>query len=92
MRQRASFRLTVSGHLLDLGLQVKTDIGTKNKTLTFRTAVMIPECPRTTESRSRIRCESGQNRSGLLHEIRTAIRSEPFTEHYDVIPGKELGR
>ncbi|RXN04334.1 serine threonine- kinase 17A-like protein [Labeo rohita] len=53
---------------------------------------MIPECPRTTESRSRIRCESGQNRSGLLHEIRTAIRSEPFTEHYDVIPGKELGR
>ncbi|KAK2869724.1 hypothetical protein QQF64_022396 [Cirrhinus molitorella] len=53
---------------------------------------MIPECPRTTEPRSRIRCESGQNRSGLLHEIRTAIRSEPFTDHYDVIPGKELGR
>ncbi|XP_073687139.1 serine/threonine-protein kinase 17A [Garra rufa] len=53
---------------------------------------MIPECPRTTEPRNRIRCESGQNRSGLLQEIRTAIRSEPFTEHYDVIPGKELGR
>nr|AAI34811.1 Zgc:158623 protein [Danio rerio] len=53
---------------------------------------MIPECPRTTDSRSRIRCESGHNRSGLLREIRTAIRSEPFTERYDVIPGKELGR
>ncbi|KAF4096128.1 serine/threonine-protein kinase 17A [Onychostoma macrolepis] len=53
---------------------------------------MIPECPRTTEPRSRIRCEPGQNRSGLLREIRTAIRSEPFTEHYDVIPGRELGR
>uniref|UniRef100_A0A673GYS9 non-specific serine/threonine protein kinase n=1 Tax=Sinocyclocheilus rhinocerous TaxID=307959 RepID=A0A673GYS9_9TELE len=53
---------------------------------------MIPECPRTTEPRSRIRCESGQNRSGLLREIRTAVRSEPFTERYDVIPGKELGR
>uniref|UniRef100_A0A8C1JDZ3 Serine/threonine-protein kinase 17A n=1 Tax=Cyprinus carpio TaxID=7962 RepID=A0A8C1JDZ3_CYPCA len=50
---------------------------------------MIPECP---EPRSSIRCESGQNRSGLLREIRTAIRSEPFTERYDVIPGKELGR
>ncbi|KAK9953687.1 hypothetical protein ABG768_017664 [Culter alburnus] len=53
---------------------------------------MIPECPRTTESRSRVRCESGQNRSGLLREIRTAIRSEPFTDRYDVIPGRELGR
>ncbi|XP_067234329.1 serine/threonine-protein kinase 17A isoform X2 [Chanodichthys erythropterus] len=52
---------------------------------------MIPECPRTTESRSRVRCESGQNRSGLLREIRTAIRSEPFTDRYDVIPGRELG-
>lgn len=51
---------------------------------------MIPECP--TESRGRVRCESGQNRSGLLREIRTAIRSEPFTDRYDVIPGKELGR
>ncbi|XP_016298762.1 serine/threonine-protein kinase 17A-like [Sinocyclocheilus anshuiensis] len=50
---------------------------------------MTPECP---EPRSRIRCESGQNRSGLLREIRTAVRSEPFTERYDVIPGKELGR
>lgn len=53
---------------------------------------MIPECPRTTEPRSRIRYESGQNRHGLLREIRTAIRSEPFTERYDVTPGKELGR
>ncbi|KAK7124108.1 hypothetical protein R3I93_022271 [Phoxinus phoxinus] len=53
---------------------------------------MIPECPRTSESRSRVRCESGQNRSGLLCEIRTAIRSEPFTERYDVTPGRELGR
>lgn len=52
---------------------------------------MIPECPRTAES-SRIRCESGQNRNGLLREIRTAIRREPFSEYYDIIPGKELGR
>ncbi|XP_026104635.1 serine/threonine-protein kinase 17A [Carassius auratus] len=50
---------------------------------------MIPECP---EPRSRIRCESGPDRSGLLREIRTDIRSEPFTERYDVIPGRELGR
>ncbi|XP_042607922.1 serine/threonine-protein kinase 17A [Cyprinus carpio] len=48
---------------------------------------MIPECPRTTEPRSLIRCESG-----VLREIRTDIRSEPFTERYDVIPGKALGR
>ncbi|XP_051970872.1 serine/threonine-protein kinase 17A-like [Xyrauchen texanus] len=53
---------------------------------------MIPECPRTTASRNRIQCESVQNRPGLLRETRTAIRSEQFTEHYDIIPGKELGR
>ncbi|XP_056593699.1 serine/threonine-protein kinase 17A [Triplophysa dalaica] len=52
---------------------------------------MIPVSPRTAES-SRIRCESGQNRNGLLREIRTAIRREPFTESYDIIPCKELGR
>ncbi|XP_073669318.1 serine/threonine-protein kinase 17A isoform X1 [Paramisgurnus dabryanus] len=52
---------------------------------------MIPECPRAPDS-SQVRVESGQNRSGLLRDIRTAIRRETFTEHYDIIPGKELGR
>ncbi|XP_036377813.1 serine/threonine-protein kinase 17A [Megalops cyprinoides] len=56
---------------------------------------MIPECPRTTESRSRTRChgaEPVQTRSGLLCEIKTPIKTEPFNEHYSLIPGKELGR
>ncbi|KAL2085923.1 hypothetical protein ACEWY4_019243 [Coilia grayii] len=58
---------------------------------------MIPECPRNSETRSRTRChgqsaESNQNRSGLLYEIKTPIQSEAFTEHYNIIPGKELGR
>ncbi|XP_074550114.1 serine/threonine-protein kinase 17A [Halichoeres trimaculatus] len=61
---------------------------------------MIPECPRAGDSRSRTRfqtnpaLEPGQSRSGsgLLSEIRTSIRNEPFTEHYTIIPGKELGR
>ncbi|XP_030625690.1 serine/threonine-protein kinase 17A [Chanos chanos] len=58
---------------------------------------MIPECPRTIEARSRTRChgqvaESNQNRCGLLSEIKTTIKTEPFTDHYNLIPGKELGR
>lgn len=59
---------------------------------------MIPECPRTSEMRSRTRCHYGQaaepnqNRSGLLSEIKTSIKNEPFTDHYDIIPGRELGR
>lgn len=69
----------------------KTGTGEKLNKLSFKTAVMIPVSPRTAES-SRIRCESGQNRNGLLRETRTAIRREPFTESYDIIPCKELGR
>ncbi|KAE8280132.1 Serine/threonine-protein kinase 17A [Larimichthys crocea] len=61
---------------------------------------MIPECPRAGESRSRARfqhspaAEPSQNRSasGLLSEIQTSVNSEPFTDHYTIIPGKELGR
>ncbi|KAI4904292.1 hypothetical protein NFI96_010883 [Prochilodus magdalenae] len=47
---------------------------------------MIPECP----ARSRAQ-QSSHSRSGLLCEIRSNIRSEPFSDHYSIIPGKELG-
>ncbi|XP_053349780.1 serine/threonine-protein kinase 17A isoform X1 [Clarias gariepinus] len=56
---------------------------------------MIPECPsRSGEARS---CgsrwqDAGQSRSGLLRDIQSVIQREPFTEHYTLIPGKELGR
>uniref|UniRef100_H3DNP3 non-specific serine/threonine protein kinase n=1 Tax=Tetraodon nigroviridis TaxID=99883 RepID=H3DNP3_TETNG len=30
--------------------------------------------------------------AGLLSEIRSSIRRQPFSEHYSVIPGTELGR
>ncbi|XP_041824490.1 serine/threonine-protein kinase 17A isoform X1 [Melanotaenia boesemani] len=60
---------------------------------------MIPECPTTGEPRSRTRFqyspagEPSQGRvSGLLSEIKTSINNEPFTDHYTIIPGKELGR
>ncbi|KAM7390841.1 hypothetical protein PAMA_008841 [Pampus argenteus] len=61
---------------------------------------MIPECPRTGDARSRARhqhspaAEPSQSRSvgGLLSHITTSIQSEPFTDHYTIIPGKELGR
>ncbi|XP_035268295.1 serine/threonine-protein kinase 17A [Anguilla anguilla] len=56
---------------------------------------MIPECPRSSETRSRTRCQGAeltQTRSGLLSEIKTPIKTEPFNEHYSLIPGKELGR
>ncbi|CAJ1081964.1 LOW QUALITY PROTEIN: serine/threonine-protein kinase 17A [Xyrichtys novacula] len=61
---------------------------------------MIPECPRTGDPRSRARFqhnpapEPGQGRSGsgLLSEIKTTIKTEPFTDYYTIIPGKELGR
>ncbi|KAM6953668.1 serine/threonine-protein kinase 17A [Aplochiton taeniatus] len=61
---------------------------------------MIPECPRTSETRTRTRChygqtaETNQNNSagGLLSEIKTPIKNEPFTDHYSIMPGKELGR
>ncbi|KAM7370210.1 hypothetical protein PAMP_011481 [Pampus punctatissimus] len=61
---------------------------------------MIPECPRIVDARSRARhqhspaAEPSQSRSvgGLLSHITTSIKSEPFTDHYTIIPGKELGR
>ncbi|XP_076577594.1 serine/threonine-protein kinase 17A [Chaetodon auriga] len=61
---------------------------------------MIPECPRAGDSRSRSRrqhspaAEPSQARgaSGLLSHIQTTVNSEPFTDHYTIIPGKELGR
>ncbi|XP_029385103.1 serine/threonine-protein kinase 17A [Echeneis naucrates] len=61
---------------------------------------MIPECPRAGDSRSRSRFprtpaaepSPGRAASGLLSEITTTINSEPFTDHYTILPGKELGR
>ncbi|XP_053268341.1 serine/threonine-protein kinase 17A [Pleuronectes platessa] len=61
---------------------------------------MIPECPRPGDSRSRGRfvyspaAEPSPSRgaSGLLTEIQTSINNQPFTDHYTIIPGKELGR
>ncbi|XP_023251643.1 serine/threonine-protein kinase 17A [Seriola lalandi dorsalis] len=61
---------------------------------------MIPECPRAGDARSRTRflrspaAEPSQSRgvSGLLSEIKTPITNEPFTDHYTILPGKELGR
>ncbi|CAN9506194.1 unnamed protein product [Ophioblennius macclurei] len=65
---------------------------------------MIPECPRRGEPRSRNRVQRGQaaaepsqsrgtrGAGGLLSEVQTPIRTEPFTDHYAIIPGRELGR
>ncbi|XP_037312589.2 serine/threonine-protein kinase 17A [Pungitius pungitius] len=59
---------------------------------------MIPESPRAGDPRSRTRldhslaAEPSRAPCGLLSEIRTSISKEPFTDHYTVIPGKELGR
>ncbi|KAJ8010515.1 hypothetical protein DPEC_G00075890 [Dallia pectoralis] len=59
---------------------------------------MIPECPRSGDTRSRTRCNYGQaaepnqTRCGLLSQIKTHINNEPFIDHYTIIPGKELGR
>lgn len=35
---------------------------------------------------------SNQNRSAILTEIKTSIKTEPFSDQYSLIPGKELGR
>ncbi|KAM6971411.1 serine/threonine-protein kinase 17A [Tautogolabrus adspersus] len=61
---------------------------------------MIPESPRSGDPRSRTRlqhnpaAEPNQTRGvcGLLSEIKTTVKNEPFTDHYTIIPGKELGR
>ncbi|KAM9712719.1 serine/threonine-protein kinase 17A isoform 2-T2 [Menidia menidia] len=58
---------------------------------------MIPECPRVGSSRSRgcvqpSRAVPSRANGGLLSDIQTSISREPFTEHYTVIPGGELGR
>ncbi|XP_061661094.1 serine/threonine-protein kinase 17A [Syngnathoides biaculeatus] len=60
---------------------------------------MIPECPSAAETvgkseyhRSRAAEPSQSTAGGLLTEITTTIKSEPFTDHFTIIPGKELGR
>lgn len=61
---------------------------------------MIPECPRAGDSRNRTRFQQnpitepspGRSVSGFLNEIKTTVNKEPFTDHYTIIPGKELGR
>lgn len=63
---------------------------------------MIHECPRV-DSRHRSRLQNHTSRSaepgpagrsvgGLLSEIQSSIKQQPFTDHYSIIPGKELGR
>ncbi|XP_061522228.1 LOW QUALITY PROTEIN: serine/threonine-protein kinase 17A [Phycodurus eques] len=60
---------------------------------------MIPECPSAAETVGKAEYQHSPpaepNRSiveGLLTEITTTIKSEPFTDHFTIIPGKELGR
>ncbi|XP_068438518.1 serine/threonine-protein kinase 17A [Clinocottus analis] len=59
---------------------------------------MIPECPRAGDPRSRTRAqhrpaaEPSRGAGGLLSRIQTSISGEPFTDHYTLIPGRELGR
>lgn len=56
---------------------------------------MIPECTHAADPRSGSICaELRQNCTvgGLLWEIQTTIRTEPFTDYYSIIRGKELGR
>ncbi|KAK6490662.1 serine/threonine-protein kinase 17A-like [Huso huso] len=62
-----------------------------------RPGVMIPECPQSANTRGRSRChsqngEKSHSRTGLLSEIQTPIRTEPFSNIYSLISGKELGR
>ncbi|KAM9332584.1 serine/threonine-protein kinase 17A [Pholidichthys leucotaenia] len=52
---------------------------------------MISEGPRTGDPRTRSGPETEPNR-GLLSHIRSSIRTERFSDHYSVIPGRELGR
>ncbi|KAG5841765.1 hypothetical protein ANANG_G00170330 [Anguilla anguilla] len=57
---------------------------------------MMPERPQGNEMRNRPLCRgqtnSNQNHSALLSEIKTPIKTEPFSDLYSLIPGKELGR
>ncbi|KAM4533602.1 serine/threonine-protein kinase 17A [Odontesthes bonariensis] len=61
---------------------------------------MIPESSGAGDPRSRTRFQhsetgepsQGRGINGLLSEIKTSISNEPFTDHYTIIPGKELGR
>ncbi|KAJ8406941.1 hypothetical protein AAFF_G00292170 [Aldrovandia affinis] len=65
-------------------------------TVVDRTDAMMPDCPRNSETRTHQLCrgqpESNQNRSALLSEIKTPIKTESFSDQYSLIPGKELGR
>ncbi|XP_077592567.1 serine/threonine-protein kinase 17A [Stigmatopora nigra] len=61
---------------------------------------MIPECPSTVETVIGTKCQhipptepiQSSIVGGLLTEIRTTIKNEPFTDHFMILPGKELGR
>lgn len=50
-----------------------------------------PPAPPPSRSRSS-RTPQQPRRGGLLTEIRTPIRTEPFQERYRLSPGRELGR
>lgn len=53
---------------------------------------MIPDCP-SRSGDSRARCHgTAHNWTGLLNDIKCTVRREAFSEHYTLIPGKELGR
>ncbi|XP_057680773.1 serine/threonine-protein kinase 17A [Corythoichthys intestinalis] len=61
---------------------------------------MIPECPSAVETVSGTKhqhippAEPNQSSivGGLLTDITTTIKKEPFTDHFTILPGKELGR
>lgn len=63
---------------------------------------MIHECPRV-DSRHRSRPQhhrsppaepgpAAPSVGGLLSEIQSTIKQQPFTDNYSIIPGRELGR
>uniref|UniRef100_A0A4W5LBW5 Uncharacterized protein n=1 Tax=Hucho hucho TaxID=62062 RepID=A0A4W5LBW5_9TELE len=56
--------------------------------------IMIPPAsPRIINTRSRRQVETNRGATALLLDsIKTPIRTEPFQDVYNVIPGKELGR
>ncbi|AWP20979.1 putative serine/threonine-protein kinase 17A-like [Scophthalmus maximus] len=55
----------------------------------FLCAAAAEPSPNTSTSTS---TSSNRSASGLLREIQTGISKEPFTDHYTIIPGRELGR
>lgn len=51
-----------------------------------------PQAGRCRGARPQQQQQQQPRRGGLLSEIRTAIRSEPFHLRYRLSPGRELGR